>query len=305
MTRQFAEHSLETRARDAGQVTFAFRAFGINIGVELCDAVRPDDLRRALPPGHEPIDTGVLDRVFRLAYVPKEDSPVARQGYHWFDEDEFRRFAATPNQAIDYGESVIEHHIAEFSPEFVFIHAGVATWRGRAVILPGASRAGKSTLVRALVNAGATYYTDEYAVLDAGGVVYPYLRHLSQREGPFGPTGRVDLADHAPSDEEARTGAPVALVALARYEEGSPWRAELLGPGTAMMAMSQHVIAIRRRPAEAFAVMSKVVESAVVVEGVRGDATDAAERILGALDAGSVADDARHAISRQLVATLD
>ena len=285
MTRRTVDHQFETRQRDASEVTLAFRAFGLNIGVELCDPVRPADLRGSLPPGHEPITRGELDRVFRLESFDAQTSPVAKAGYHWFDEDRFHRFASNLEQAVEYAESLIEHHIAEFTPEFIFIHAGVVTWRGRAIILPGSSRSGKSTLVRALVHAGATYFTDEYAVFDANGVVYPYLRHLSQREGPFGPAGRVDLAAHAPSAEKRRAGAPVVLVALTSFEEGSSWRVEQLGPGAAMMAISQHVIAIRRRPEDAFQVMVHIVERAAVVEGVRGDAADAAARILNAIEA--------------------
>ncbi len=289
MTRPTADPIPEAHPRDAREVTFAFRAFGLNIGIELCDPVHPDDLAGSLPPGHEPVAAGQLDRTFRLRWLDAEASPALREGFHWFDEDEFRRFASTQEQAVEYAESVIEHYVAEFSPDFTFIHAGVVTWRGRAIVLPGTSRAGKSTLVRALVNAGAAYFTDEYAVLDADGIVYPYLRHLSQREGPFGPAGRVDLAAHAPSVEEARKGAPVALIVLTRFEDGGAWQAERLGPGAAMMSISQHVIAIRRRPEAAFPVMRRIVEGAVVFEGIRGDATDAAAHILAALDASDLA----------------
>jgi hypothetical protein len=281
---------------------YAFRSFGLRIGVTLCDPVRPELLAPVLPPGHEPIDGREVDRHFRLEWLPGTESPIGFEGYHWLDEGEFRRFAPTPELAIEYGESVIEHHVAEFSPDYIFIHAGVVLWNGVAVILPGESRAGKSTLVRALVEAGATYFTDEYAVLDADGVVFPYPRHLSQRDGPFGPAGRIDLARHAPSGPELKTGAPVGLVVLTRFEQGAVWNAEVLSPGAAMMAMSQHVIAIRRRPAEAFAVMHRIVDTAPVVEGMRGDAADAARRIVAAVDSASAdaAADRSDAVIRRL-----
>jgi hypothetical protein len=56
-------------------------------------------------------------------------------------------------------------------------------WRGvgRAVILPGRSMSGKTSLVAALVKAGATYFSDEYAVLDKLGMVHPYIKTLSLR----------------------------------------------------------------------------------------------------------------------------
>src|SRR5205085_1489540 len=71
----------------------------------------------------------------------------------------------------------------------VFIHAGVVAWRGRAIILPGRTMTGKSTLVQALVAAGARYYSDEYAVLDGRGKVLPYPRRMSLRR-PDGPSIR-------------------------------------------------------------------------------------------------------------------
>ena len=61
------------------------------------------------------------------------------------------------------------------------MHAGVVGWKGWALVLPGKSGAGKTTLVAELIRAGATYYSDEYAVLDERGRVHPYARPLAVR----------------------------------------------------------------------------------------------------------------------------
>ena len=53
--------------------------------------------------------------------------------------------------------------VAEFSPQAVFLHAGVAVWNGAAILIPGRSHAGKSTLIKSLIEAGAVYYSDEFA----------------------------------------------------------------------------------------------------------------------------------------------
>ena len=58
--------------------------------------------------------------------------------------------------------------------ERVFVHAGVVGWKGHAIVIPGRSRSGKTTLVAELVKAGAEYYSDEFAVLDAEGRVHPF-----------------------------------------------------------------------------------------------------------------------------------
>ena len=56
----------------------------------------------------------------------------------------------------------------------LFIHTGVVGWQGRAIVIPGRSMTGKTTPVKVLVEAGATYYSDEFAVLDKQGQVHPY-----------------------------------------------------------------------------------------------------------------------------------
>jgi len=68
----------------------------------------------------------------------------------------------------------VSRYIALWARRRVFVHAGVVAWQGRAVLIPGRTLSGKSWLVRALVRAGAEYYSDEFAVLDARGRVHPY-----------------------------------------------------------------------------------------------------------------------------------
>jgi hypothetical protein len=72
-------------------------------------------------------------------------------------------------------------HVAEYAPDLVFIHSGAVAWQDRALLLPGQSHAGKSTLVAELVRAGATYYSDEFALLDCEGKVHPFTRDLRMR----------------------------------------------------------------------------------------------------------------------------
>src|SRR5207247_125098 len=69
-------------------------------------------------------------------------------------------------------------------------HAGAVAHRGRIALLPGQSFAGKTTLTAALVELGALYYSDEFAVLDADGLVHPYAKDLSIRDH-----GRMQRSD--------------------------------------------------------------------------------------------------------------
>ena len=84
--------------------------------------------------------------------------------------------------ALEILDSQLRIHIGEHSPEGIFVHAGVVGHLGRALVIPGVSFAGKTTLVRELVRAGAIYYSDEFAVIDVEGRIHPYAKPLSIRE---------------------------------------------------------------------------------------------------------------------------
>lgn len=105
----------------------------------------------------------------------------------------------------------------------VMIHAGVVTWRGAAIVLPGASGAGKTSLVIELVRLGARYYSDEFAIVDAGGRVFPYARPLCVRRRPGSLAVRVpwqSLVSGLRAQRPPRRGVPVAL-----------WSSRGTGPG--------------------------------------------------------------------------
>lgn len=78
-------------------------------------------------------------------------------------------------------EAELHLHLAEHAPSLIFIHAGVAVHRGRAIVIPGPPLSGETTLIAALVRASALYFSDEYAFLDEYGLVYPFPRPLSIR----------------------------------------------------------------------------------------------------------------------------
>ncbi|MEO0494910.1 MAG: PqqD family peptide modification chaperone [Actinomycetota bacterium] len=71
-------------------------------------------------------------------------------------------------------------------PHHAVFHAGAVARDGRAVVLPGASNRGKSTLTTALVTAGFGYLTDEAAAVDLHGRVRPFPKAIALDPGSFG-----------------------------------------------------------------------------------------------------------------------
>jgi hypothetical protein len=172
--------------------------------------------------------------------------------------------------------------VANNAPDRVFLHAGVVGWQGRALVLPGTSFAGKTTLVAELVRAGATYYSDEYAVLDEQGWVHPYPRALQMRQ-----PGRPEQRAVAVEDLNGRAGVeplPVSHVAFARYKKQAQWTAEPVSGGIAVLEMLRHAIPVQRTPARVMSTLAKMMESATALRSERGEANQAARFLLDAMN---------------------
>jgi hypothetical protein len=194
------------------------------------------------------------------------------------------RLAQSPDLSdlLERLENELQLLVAASSHRRVFVHAGVVAWRGRAIVLPGRSFTGKTTLVAALVQAGAIYYSDEYAVLDSRGRVHPYPRRLSIREA-----GRPQPRRCRPEDLGGHAGAgplPVGLVALTWYRAGTVWRPLRLAPGDLALGLMANTVAIRLDPARVLGVLRQVAGDTIALKGVRGSAEDTATALLQYLD---------------------
>jgi len=179
-------------------------------------------------------------------------------------------------------ESDLQLYVAERARRRLFVHAGVVGWRGKAVIIPGRSFSGKSRLVAELVRAGATYYSDEYAVIDSSGRVHPYARPLALRaEGS-------DRQTKYPAESLGIvTGSrplPVGLVVACRYKRGANWRPRLLSQGQGALEMLANAVPARSNPKASLATIERVVSQAPVLKGPRGEAALAAASILKRLE---------------------
>src|SRR5437867_5211182 len=135
-----------------------------------------------LPPGYRPSEATRVDRLYSLVVGrPASGLGLRRFTLLYADAMRLARSLEVP-EVLRALESDIQLYVAAGARRRLFVHAGVIGWRGRAIVIPGRSGSGKTSLVAALVRAGATYYSDEFAVFDEQGRVYPYARPLSIRE---------------------------------------------------------------------------------------------------------------------------
>jgi hypothetical protein len=176
-------------------------------------------------------------------------------------------------QALDVLESELQLSVARLARPEVFVHAGVVAVGGSAILVPGRSGAGKTTLVRALIEAGATYFSDEYAVLDRQGRVHPYARRPSVRV-------RGGKERHPVPRGRGRRAVPVGLVVDTRYHAKARWDPVPLSPGQIVFALLANTVPARDRPAEVLAVLARTAQRARGIRSDRGPAARTARSLI-------------------------
>jgi hypothetical protein len=178
-------------------------------------------------------------------------------------------------------ESAVSLHIAEHAPDRVFLHAGCIALNGRAIIVPGRTFSGKTSLVAAFLRAGATYYSDEYAVLDERGLVHPFPRLLSIRNAPGTPPDKVSAASFAaPVGVEPIEAGGVIYSTFDPERAGKPWRPRALSPGRMTLALLDNAVPARNRPGAVLLAIKHVAERALGWNGPRGEADTVVRYVL-------------------------
>ena len=258
------------------EVGLALRCYGVKIGIRANKADLLERICEYLPAERQVISTPIVDRLYSIL---AGGNGTRRKAINVLYGDDARLARSTDRDAVfEAFESDSRLFVAELATHRVFVHAGVVGWKGVGIIVPGRSYSGKSTLVAELVRAGATYYSDEYAVLDSRGRVYPFSKPLELRaEGEY-LQRKVDVGELG--GQHGVKPIPVGLVLMTHYKRAARWRPRSLTPGQGVLEMLFNTVSARRSPGRALATLQRVTADAEVLKGIRGDAAQLVDSVL-------------------------
>jgi hypothetical protein len=235
---------------------------------------------------------GVLER-YVLPWLPRKaagDEPadavfeVLRQagGFELRSDGCVIASSTTADGIVPALQMSLDEAIVRCIPDLSPVHAGAVARGGAAVLLPGPSHAGKSTLVGELLRRGFTYYSDEYALLDRSGRLHAYPRALMLRNG------NGDTRPALPSDWGAEVGqrpVEVALVAAVEHAPGAAWRVMPVPKSEMLLTLLKNTPRVLREAPGILDPFSAAVAAAACYSGVRGEAAEAAAGIVDLLEA--------------------
>lgn len=162
------------------QAQLNFEAYGTRIAIRSDKsetiAKLVEILPNVLPNGWKEIEDSATDFIFTIIVQKRKSKKNV-----FYKNGELILENFSPENIWELIDSQIRMTVGEHSKDYVFIHAGVVGWKGRAIVIPGSSFSGKTTLTAEFVKRGAIYYSDDFTILDKDGYVHPFPRKLSLR----------------------------------------------------------------------------------------------------------------------------
>jgi len=255
-------------------------SFGVAVGVRASRGGFLEGLAGYLPPCWRPIASPTnVDVLYSWVVGGEHKANVRAYNLMYAGGGRIAR-TLDRDELFEAFERNLRMTIALLSRKFVFIHAGAVGWRGRAIVMPGRTFVGKSTLVEAMVRAGAEYLSDEYALLDQDGRVHPYAKPLSLRADAARRASAIELASGRTVERPMEVGAILAT----RYRGDARSRFRRASAGRGVLDLIANAVAARREPARVLSASRSASARAVVLRGRRGEADEAAECVFKALD---------------------
>ncbi len=273
---------MEKLYRLVGAAGMCFRAFGVTVGVRVSERTTLEILRDRLPPGSRHREAGAVKRLYSF-FLNRAPHRKGVRRFHTVYSD-LQILARSENESDLYEEFErdVDSFVAATSTAALFIHAGVVGWNGKAIVIPGRSFTGKTTLVAEFLRAGATYYSDEFAVFDRNGYLHPFSRPLGVRLD-----GSGTQTKKAPCEFECRIGKeplPLALVVVTEYRKSASWRPRSTSLGRGVLHLLGNSLSARANPALALNILTRTNERARILRGVRGEAAEVVRSVQRMLD---------------------
>jgi len=228
---------------------------------------------------HAPMIVSRATKLIRTIDVMKLD-----RGYQLGDEV----FDAEGDASIlhDMLRQMIQREFINAHSEMMWMHSGAVASGDAAILIAGASTAGKSTLVTNLMQKGLSYMTDELVGVSPDAVVtgFPRVpirrlradRHLTPLEMGF--LGRETIPVNAAAIRKSKTA--MHAIVFCQYEHKSRTTLKPLAKGEAALRLIQTLLNFNANKETMLPIVTNIARTVPAYALTFSDASDATRSIL-------------------------
>jgi hypothetical protein len=226
------------------------------VGIRVTEPGVLERITTVLPPDSEVSRTPVVPDLFSLVVGGRD----ARSSVRRFNLLYLGASLVARTHDLDEALRILEEHlhalVAVQSPDRLFISATVVSWRGQLVLIPQ-SHPGDCTVLRTMLGPTARYYSERYAVVDARGLVHPYLAR---------PAAAITDARPISHTSEKPPALPIGLVVVQCVDRPDTPAVRELTRAQVALRLLPHTIISRIRPRFALALLTRALDHAAALE---------------------------------------
>jgi hypothetical protein len=268
-----------SKAKDATRWSdkIAFECYNAKLNFRSDRSDVKDYLRKLLPDAVKIIDFDESNHAV-VSFSVERESEI--KGLYFGDElimeiDEY------DSSDLEFVADKITMLLAQISlPEKFYLHAGAVVWNGIGILIPGESYAGKTTLVKEFIKAGAEYFSDDCIIIDADGYLLPFSRALAIRTEEGRVFHDADYFGAKTGDTKAKLG----LIIFTAFEKGAEWKPMSMTQGQAVLELMNNFYyksSILQMPAEVIKILTRITGKTRLLHGKRDEADKVVEWIGG------------------------
>jgi hypothetical protein len=251
----------------------AYLAYGVSFSFGSNSAAVMKNLQSLLPPGSKQSRTDRVHSTFEVLRRRQKRGLRMQTVYIALHDDVPLLQTVRLSRVYETVRAELHRYVASSTRSRVVVHAGVVALKNKAVLIPGASQSGKSTLVAEFVRAGARFYSDEYAMIDHRGRIHPFPRPIRiRKKSGNGRTRSSWITAESLGGRNGTRPIEIGMILLCPYRSNATWRPQRLEAGLASLRIMNHCLAIRVTPAPILKLLKQITQSVSVFHGVRGKA---------------------------------
>ncbi len=255
--------------QNSGKI-ISFVNFGARVSIQTDNPATVEKIITLLPIGSELLKNQSPPDVFYSVKTCGDHSLFRTRNHH--SKEVLIKKGFDQDTILNLLESDLHFQVACNARTALFVHAGVVSLDDRAIMIPGRSFSGKTTLIKSLVQAGATYYSDEYAPIDSTGRIHPYPKSLSIRNEEKQTVSKISVEKLG--GEQGLKPIPLKMVIVSQYKHDSLWNPIQISPGEIVMSLIDNTVLARTRSRHMLKIFAQTVQGAAGFKGVRGEAED-------------------------------
>ena len=258
----------------------SFISFGLRVGVRVSSAELLEPVLAHAPTGWKSARSPVVERLYSYIAGSTRLGANVRPLHLLYANTERLVRTGNPGELLEVFEADLASYVAQAARHWLFVHAGVVGWKGQAIVIPGRSFSGKTTIVKEFLRAGADYFSDEFAILDARGYVHPFPRPLSVREDRGQKPSQKRIGAKELGAKIGRGPLPIGLLLWTQYKPGAAWRPKILSPARGVLALLDNTLAARNEPRRTLVTLEAAIRRAQSLKSARGEAKGVVESVL-------------------------